>query len=128
ALLAAACELPSERVSRLALLPAEERHALLTAWQGPRLPFDESATMASLFEAQAARTPDAPALAVGGYVLTYAELDARSAALARQLRALGVGPGARVAVCARRSVHLVVALLGVLRAGGAYVPLDPAYP
>ncbi len=27
-----------------------------------------------------------------------------------------------------RSLHLIVALLGVLKAGGAYVPMDPDYP
>jgi amino acid adenylation domain-containing protein len=48
--------------------------------------------------------------------------------LARHLRALGVGPEARVAVLLERSIDLVVALLAVLKAGGAYVPIDPAYP
>ena len=33
-----------------------------------------------------------------------------------------------MAVCAERSLELVVGLLGILKAGGAYVPLDPAYP
>ncbi|CAA9435310.1 MAG: Polyketide synthase modules and related proteins, partial [uncultured Pseudonocardia sp.] len=44
------------------------------------------------------------------------------------LRALGAGPGTRVAVCVPRSAELVVSLLGVLQAGAAYVPLDPGYP
>jgi non-ribosomal peptide synthetase component F len=33
-----------------------------------------------------------------------------------------------VGLCLKRSVEIVVALLGVLKAGGAYVPLDPEYP
>ncbi|WP_174994768.1 AMP-binding protein, partial [Burkholderia arboris] len=32
-----------------------------------------------------------------------------------------------VAVCAERSVAMVVALLAVFKAGGAYLPIDPAY-
>src|SRR6266511_2173015 len=39
-----------------------------------------------------------------------------------------VGPGGLVAVCAERSLELVVGLLGVLKSGAAYTPLDPEYP
>ncbi|KAJ3011665.1 hypothetical protein HKX48_006711, partial [Thoreauomyces humboldtii] len=48
--------------------------------------------------------------------------------LARTLRALGVGPEVIVPVCMRRSVHMVVAVLAVLKAGGAYIPLDVDTP
>jgi amino acid adenylation domain-containing protein len=48
--------------------------------------------------------------------------------VAHGLRALGIGPETRVAVCLERASELLPALLGVLKAGGAYVPLDPAYP
>ncbi|HEY4589733.1 MAG TPA: amino acid adenylation domain-containing protein, partial [Thermoanaerobaculia bacterium] len=85
-------------------------------------------TLHGLFAAQAARTPGALALVCGRETLTYAELDARSAALARRLRRLGVGPEVPVGVCLPRTADLVAGLLAVLRAGGFYVPLDPAYP
>ncbi len=48
--------------------------------------------------------------------------------MAHALIGLGVGPDARVGLCAERSVELVVGLLGILKAGGGYVPLDPSYP
>ncbi len=60
--------------------------------------------------------------------LTYAELNDRSARLARRLRALGVGLEDRVGLWAERSVDLIAALLGILRAGAAYLPLDPSHP
>jgi len=60
--------------------------------------------------------------------LTYAELNGRANRLAHHLRALGVGPDARVGICVERSLEMVVGVLGVLKAGGAYVPLDPGYP
>ncbi|MFJ8622672.1 non-ribosomal peptide synthetase [Kitasatospora sp. NPDC093550] len=60
--------------------------------------------------------------------LDFAALDRRTAALARALRALGVGRGDRVGVHLGRTADLPVALLAVWRAGAAYVPLDPAYP
>src|SRR5262249_46788070 len=56
------------------------------------------------------------------------DLNARANRLARHLMRLGVGPETRVAICIKRSVETVVAVLSTMKAGGAYVPLDPAYP
>ncbi|MFJ9679420.1 amino acid adenylation domain-containing protein [Streptomyces sp. NPDC101194] len=86
------------------------------------------ATLPVLFEAQAARTPDASAVVFGGASVTYAELNARANRLARLLTARGVGPESVVAVTVPRSVSMVVAMLGVMKAGGAYFPVDPGYP
>ncbi|HVF56636.1 MAG TPA: amino acid adenylation domain-containing protein, partial [Pyrinomonadaceae bacterium] len=81
-----------------------------------------------LFEAQAARTPDAIALVHESERLSYMELDARANQLARHLRSLGVGPETLVGICVERSPEMLIGLLGVLKAGGAYLPLDPTYP
>ncbi|GII04686.1 non-ribosomal peptide synthetase [Planobispora takensis] len=128
ALLRAAAAAPDTRISELEILPPAERERILAHAAGPREPYDDEATLGSLFEAQAARTPDAVAVEFEDVRLTYAELDGRANRLAHRLRELGVGPGSRVAVCAERSPELVAGLLGVLKAGGAYVPLDPDYP
>src|SRR5436305_14650622 len=94
--------------------------------------YQRHALVPQLVAAQAAATPDAVALVVHSgaarTVLTYRELDARADQVARQLRALGVGPDVLVGLCLERSAALVVGALGIMRAGGAYVPLDPAYP
>src|SRR6201999_3072796 len=74
------------------------------------------------------RTPDAVAVVFEDEQLSYAELNSRANQLAHYLQGLGVGPDARVALCAERSLEMIVALLAVLKAGGAYVPLDPEYP
>src|SRR5947207_5582174 len=55
---------------------------------------------------------------------SYRELNERANKLAHYLRKRRIGPGMLVGVCLRRSVDMVVAILGVLKAGGAYVPLD----
>lgn len=85
-------------------------------------------TLAALIEASLRATPDAPALHFGGATMDYATLDARSRALAEQLRAAGVGADGIVAVALPRSIELVVALIAILRAGAAYLPLDLAQP
>ncbi len=79
---------------------------------------------------QVAEQPDAVALEDSEQRLTYAELDAASAAIAGGLRAEGVDPDTEevVGVCLPRSWQAVCAFLGVLRAGGAYLPIDPEHP
>jgi len=119
---------PERRVSELSLLTAEEREELLVAWNDTRAEYPEKGCIHDLFEQQAARTPDAIAVACGDQHLTYGELNLRANQLARHLRSLGVGPEVLVGLCVERSLSMVVGLLGILKAGGAYVPLDPAYP
>ncbi|HEX9936150.1 MAG TPA: condensation domain-containing protein, partial [Longimicrobium sp.] len=116
------------RLSRLKLLGKAERALVLEAWNGTAAAVPADRCLHELFEAQAARTPDATALVFEGEPLSYAELNARANRLAHHLRSLGVGPDARVGLCVERSLEMMVGLLAVLKAGGAYVPLDPAYP
>lgn len=84
--------------------------------------------MPALFERQVDATPNAPALAFEGSVLTFAELDREANRVANSLIALGIGPEKLVGLHVRRSLDLVIGALGILKAGGAYVPLDPSYP
>lgn len=119
---------PDERLSNLPLLTNEERHQLLVEWNETRADYPRGQSLHQLFEAQAARTPDAVAVVFGDERSTYGELNGRANQLAHHLRGLGVGPESLVGVLMERSVELVVALLGILKAGAAYLPLDPAYP
>ncbi|MFG3077015.1 amino acid adenylation domain-containing protein [Streptomyces sp. NPDC048225] len=82
--------------------------------------------MLGLFEAQAARTPDAVAVISGDRQLGYRELDAVATRVAARLRAAGAP--AVVGVSAEPSLELLAALLGVWKAGSAWVPVDPAHP
>lgn len=85
-------------------------------------------TVPALVGARVAATPHAPALMDQTGSLSYGELDRRSDAVARRLRARGVSRGSVVGVLVNRSAAMVVAWLGVLKVGAAYLPLDTAYP
>ncbi|MFF4445403.1 amino acid adenylation domain-containing protein [Streptomyces sp. NPDC001502] len=85
-------------------------------------------TVVDAFRAQAARTPDAPALDGPEGVVTYAELDRRSDTVAAGLRRRGVGREDLVGLVVDRTSAGVCALWGILKAGAAYVPLDPGHP
>lgn len=118
---------PDTRITALPLLPADERR-MLSEWNQTETTFPHGTCVHQLFEEQAARTPEAVAVVFNEQRLTYRELDARAAAVARHLHSLGAGPETPVGVCVERSLEMVVALLGVLKAGAGYVPLDPQYP
>jgi amino acid adenylation domain-containing protein len=81
-----------------------------------------------LIEAQAKRTPDAPALVYEQQKLTYAQLDRRATELAHSLAARGVGPDVTVGLHVERSLEMVIGILAILKAGGAYVPIDTGFP
>ncbi|HEX9937751.1 MAG TPA: AMP-binding protein, partial [Longimicrobium sp.] len=115
-------------VERLELLPDAERRRVVDELNDRRAEYPREACVHELFEAQVERTPGAAAVVWEDETLGYAELNARANRLAHHLRALGVGPDTRVALCVERGVEMVVAMLAVLKAGGAYVPLDPSYP
>ena len=119
---------PSRPIGSVSLLSDGERELLLGEWNATAGEYPREQTVVELFEAQVARRPLAPAARWNDETLTYSALDARSTALARHLRELGVGPGVLVGVCLERSLDMLVGLLGILKAGGAYVPLDPAFP
>jgi amino acid adenylation domain-containing protein len=128
-LLETALARPDEPFDALPLMDAEERRQVVEGWNDTAAPWPELCVH-QLFEAQAARASERPALAfdLEGETLTYGELDRRAGRLARRLRDAGVRPGVLAGVCLERSPEMVVALLAVLKAGGAYVPLDPGYP
>jgi len=81
------------------------------------------------FVAAARRWPERTAVVEPGHgEIAYGELDALSDRLRDRLRALGVAPGDRVGIYARKSIDAVAAILGILKAGAAYVPVDPGAP
>jgi len=82
-------------------------------------------TLLELFAASAARAPDTEAIRYFDGVLTMADLDTASDALAVGLAAQGFQPGDRLAVYVQNNPAFVVGLLGAWKAGGAAVAINP---
>ena len=94
----------------------------------PGLPHQIEATHGdalSLFRAAVARAADKPALIYFDGVVTYAELDALSDALAAALLARGFLAGDRCAVYMQNMPQFPIAALGAWKAGGIAVPINP---
>ena len=77
---------------------------------------------------QAERRPEATAIVYGAKRLSYGELDAAAARLARTLREAGCRKGDRVCFLYPKKPAAMVWMLGILKAGAMHVPLDVASP
>jgi long-chain acyl-CoA synthetase len=81
--------------------------------------------LASNLAQTVSRCPDRPAVRLDDTVLTYADLDDRTARVAGWLRERGIGPGGRVGIMLPNVVAFPLLYYGVLRAGGTVVPMNP---
>jgi amino acid adenylation domain-containing protein len=119
---------PQARLATIDLLTDAERETHLINFNDSAAPYPADQTVVSLFEAQAAQTPDAIAVECAEQRLSYRELNTRANQLAHRLIALDVTPEQLIVIRMTHSLEVIVAILGVLKAGCAYVPVDPAYP
>ena len=129
ALMAALVDADASRpVAHLPLLPPAQLHEVLHGLNATARDHDADRVLHAIFEAQAAATPDAPAVAFRDEVITYRRLNARANDLAHRLLDFGARPDDRIALLAERGIDMVVGLLAAWKAGAAYVPIDPRLP
>lgn len=119
---------PEAAIGKLEIFTKAERETLVIDFNRTAAEFPRELCLHQLFEEQAARSKDEPAVIYKGSLLSYGELDRRANQLARELLLLGVGADRLVGLYLERTPEMIVALLATLKAGGAYLPLDPGYP
>ncbi|MCK4762898.1 MAG: amino acid adenylation domain-containing protein, partial [Candidatus Aminicenantes bacterium] len=136
-----------QEIGRLEILPDDEKQKVLYEFNDTAVDYPREKTVRELFEEQVERTPDNVAVVQiqdrGGSVaadvlkagdvlsrgaFTYRELHERSNRLGRLLREKGVKTGTLVSIMVKRSIEMVLGILGILKAGGAFLPVDPQYP
>ncbi len=126
-LLAKIAEQPEALLSQLESLPPLERARVLAFGNGGGA--DSEGPWVEESIARFAREhPQASAVADHNCELSYSELNDRTNRLANWLRSRGVSTESRVGIMGRRSVGMLVTILGVMKAGAAYVPLDSKDP
>ena len=113
---------------QLNILSSEERHKLLVTFNDTAMEYPKNKCVHQLFEDQVKRTPNAIALKFSDKAFTYQELNNLSNGLAVELINRGVQKGDSVAIISKRSYHIVIALLAILKCGAAYLPIDYNYP
>ena len=100
-----------------------------TVLRGARRPdLLRAESLADILAATARRSPQQPALIWGERVVTYAELDATSAALAGALFQRGAAAGKVVGLFLPRGADLLIAQAGITKSGAAWLPFDAETP
>lgn len=118
---------PNERRLGDVQIFSPEDQEMVRTWNDRKLTLVDRC-IHDLFEQQALRQPDSPAVCAWDRDLTYAEVKEYATRLAHAMIKRGVRPEGLVPICMDKSAWTVIAILGVLIAGGAYVPLSPAHP
>jgi len=90
----------------------------------PPDPSESASTFPELFAETVATRADHPALILADDTLTYAELDRRSARMARALLASGAGKGTRIALLAPDGVLFLTTFYAALRIGALITPIS----
>ncbi|MHC5597800.1 MAG: amino acid adenylation domain-containing protein [Nostoc sp.] len=130
-LLEAITENPQQPISKLPLMTTAEIQQL-QLWNQTNTDYAQDQTLVTLFEQQAAQTPDNIAVVFEDQSLSYQELNQKANQVAHYLLELKteqqLPDNPLIAICVERSPEMVISLFGILKAGGAYLPIDPNYP
>jgi polyketide synthase PksJ len=110
----------------LSRMPNEELIELLEVGQGGKLTYGDYAL--SSFDKIVASDPKSVAVEFLNDSVTYGELNQKSDLVASYLIAHGVQVGDFVPIVTKRSIDMIIAIIGVLKTGAAYVPIDHQIP
>lgn len=115
-------------VEDISILPEAENKLLIQKINDTAVSYSKEKCLHEMFIEQAEKTPDQTALVFENQKFTYRELDKMSNSLAHFLQEKGVKANDVVPIIAKRSWHVIVAILEILKAGGAYMPVSLEYP
>jgi amino acid adenylation domain-containing protein/non-ribosomal peptide synthase protein (TIGR01720 family) len=90
--------------------------------------YSENIPIHRIFEDKARQFPYRVAVWFGEHRMTYKELDRRANQVSVALAQKGVGKDTVVGLITKRSLEMMIGILGILKAGGAYLPIDPDLP
>lgn len=129
-------EYPGVELSQLEITSSEEKNRILYDFNDTSLIYPKDKTLPELFVDQVLRTPDriavigasAETIQESPLQLSYRQLSHRVDKVAGLLTGKGIKPDTIVGIMVKRSIEMMVGILGILKCGGAYLPIDPEYP
>jgi len=121
-------EEPQKKISELSCITKEEEQKIIGEFNATDAVFPKEETIVSLFEQMASDYSQRTALTFKNQSITYEELNKRANNVAHKLLEQGVSKNQYVVMLTKRSIDMLVGILGILKVGAVYVPVDPTYP
>ncbi|WP_217606654.1 non-ribosomal peptide synthetase [Chitinophaga sp. GbtcB8] len=118
-----------EKIKEIRRLPVEEQQQILVDFNNTTTAYPQDKTVTDLFEEQVLLHPGHTAIVTDNGAITYEALNSTANQLAAYIQHRhGVKPGAVIAVQLKRSEHLIMAILAILKSGAIYMPVDNNMP
>ncbi|MBT4946893.1 MAG: amino acid adenylation domain-containing protein [Candidatus Marinimicrobia bacterium] len=119
---------PEMKLNELSIFDEDEMELFLSKSRDINSNRKNDICIHHMFESCVEKNPGTTAMVFEDQKISYLELNIRSNQLAHYLISEGVIAETLVGICMKRSVEMIVAILGILKAGGAYMPIDTEYP
>jgi amino acid adenylation domain-containing protein len=119
----------TQTITEINYINKEDQDKILYGINSTYSDFPSNTTIHKLFEAQVHKTPDYLALKYESQYLNYRDYNCLANVLAHKLvQKCNIHPGDFIIVFLDRSLHMPIALMGILKSGCAYVPIDVTSP
>lgn len=115
-------------IKNIDILDNNEKNKVLYEFNNTNFKYDNSTTIAELFEKQVEMTPNNIAIKFENAYLTFKELNEKANSLAYHLRSSGITRNNIIGIMCNRSLELIVGILASLKCGCCYIPIDPSFP
>ncbi|MCP5052514.1 MAG: amino acid adenylation domain-containing protein, partial [bacterium] len=119
---------PDIKLADIEIISPGEKEQILIDFNNTQRDYPAHRTIHHLFEEQVKRGPDRIAVNLSNAVVSYRQLNETSDLLAQRLKEKGAGPDIIVGLMMKRSIEMIIGILGILKAGGAYLPIELDYP
>lgn len=115
-------------IGNMPLLLKDEIEAQCKISKGKKINYPSEENLISLFQKQAAITPNRKAITYAEVSYSYLELDNLSDNVAANIKKKKIDKQSPIGLNMTRSAEMVIAILGILKSGHSYLPLDIYLP
>ncbi len=119
---------PNQCIGCIPMMSQQDEERLLSEFNHSTCEEIKNTYVMELFQKQVAKTPNLTAIVYHDKSLTYEQLNQMVMFIGTRLRGTCLPMGNTVAILAKPSLEMIIAMLSVLQAGYTYLPIDSSQP